>query len=308
MTTIKPKNWEEFQHYKDRSPPWIKLHKKLLDDYEFHRLPVASRALAPMLWLIASEYKDGKFELDYDMLTYRLRMSENDLREAMEPLIKSGHFIVDSATLAVCKPDARLGRGEKSREEADAQARVKHLANETTDDALLLLDRLNEILGIDPAKQINPNWHKTQIRLCREWIALGRTPEQITAIVSAVAERQRGADPNWRASTVKYFDAAVRQGETPKPADPLRGWKPKGSYTEKELDLYRKAAPIAEARNIPEKAWRTPQGRDWTLRLDSFAKSQTKRWPDAWGDPPGHKDCTCPAEILAHFSDVRANT
>jgi hypothetical protein len=53
---IVPNNWAELQHYKDRSPPWIKLHKKLLDNFEFQSLPVASRALAPMLWLLASEH------------------------------------------------------------------------------------------------------------------------------------------------------------------------------------------------------------------------------------------------------------
>ena len=29
-------NWEKFQHYKVRRPPWIKLHHSLLDDYAFH--------------------------------------------------------------------------------------------------------------------------------------------------------------------------------------------------------------------------------------------------------------------------------
>jgi hypothetical protein len=33
------KNWSEFQHYKDRNPPWIKLHRALLDDYAFAALP-----------------------------------------------------------------------------------------------------------------------------------------------------------------------------------------------------------------------------------------------------------------------------
>lgn len=54
-----PRRWSDFQHYKDRRPPWIKLHKALLDDREYQRLPLASRALAPMLWLLASESKDG---------------------------------------------------------------------------------------------------------------------------------------------------------------------------------------------------------------------------------------------------------
>lgn len=57
-----PKNWTSFQHYKDRAPPWIRLHRGLLDDYEFQCLPVASRALAPMLWLLASAETSGEFD------------------------------------------------------------------------------------------------------------------------------------------------------------------------------------------------------------------------------------------------------
>ena len=55
----RPRNWEKFQHYKNRKPPWIKLHHDLIDDREYQRLPIASRALAPQLWLMASESKDG---------------------------------------------------------------------------------------------------------------------------------------------------------------------------------------------------------------------------------------------------------
>lgn len=29
-THFKVRNWEQFQHYKDRNPPWIKLHFALL--------------------------------------------------------------------------------------------------------------------------------------------------------------------------------------------------------------------------------------------------------------------------------------
>ena len=59
---LTPRNWDDFQHYKERRPVWIKLHKNLLDDYEFHCLPVASKALAPLLWLLASEYSDGTID------------------------------------------------------------------------------------------------------------------------------------------------------------------------------------------------------------------------------------------------------
>jgi len=59
MKRLRPKNWNEFQHYKRRHPPWVKLHKRLLDNFEFQSLPLASKALAPMLWLLASEDRQG---------------------------------------------------------------------------------------------------------------------------------------------------------------------------------------------------------------------------------------------------------
>jgi hypothetical protein len=106
---IAPKNWQQFQHYKDRAPPWIKLHHKLLDDFEYQRLPVASRALAPMLWLLASEHQDGVIDADADVLAFRLRISITEVEEALAPLIGKGFFVVvqfDSKPLALCGRDA----------------------------------------------------------------------------------------------------------------------------------------------------------------------------------------------------------
>lgn len=111
MTTITPKNWDTFQHYKDRSPPWIKLHKGLLDDFDYQCLPVASRALAPMLWLLASEHPDGEIDADPKKLAFRLRMAEREVNDALKPLIDKGFFKlnrIDSTTLAERKRDACL--------------------------------------------------------------------------------------------------------------------------------------------------------------------------------------------------------
>ena len=54
MEYIQVKNWEDFQHYKDRTPPWIKLYNHLLDDFEFSCLPDASKAHLLSIWLLAS--------------------------------------------------------------------------------------------------------------------------------------------------------------------------------------------------------------------------------------------------------------
>lgn len=103
---MKPKNWSHFQHYKDRCPPWIKLHKELLNDRAFMTLPTASKALAPLLWLLASESKDGTFDASIDELTFRLRMPESDIKTGLKHLIDKGFFVNDSEVLAECYQDA----------------------------------------------------------------------------------------------------------------------------------------------------------------------------------------------------------
>lgn len=126
MQTLTPKNWGEFQHYKDRSPSWIKLHKKILDDYKFHCLPLASKALAPMLWLLASEYEQGEIEFNTEELAFRLRMKPQEFTEAVKPLIEFGFFNLKgeclqdaSELLAGCLP-----REEKRREEIEKSKRI----------------------------------------------------------------------------------------------------------------------------------------------------------------------------------------
>lgn len=99
---LKPKNWAVFQHYKDRSPPWIKLHRDILNDRKYMCLPVASKALAPMLWLLASESKDGSFDASVEELHFRLRMEEKDIKQGIKALIDSGFFIIVSEVLAEC--------------------------------------------------------------------------------------------------------------------------------------------------------------------------------------------------------------
>jgi hypothetical protein len=100
---ITPKNWDKFQHYKTRNPPWIKLHKELLDDFDWWRLPVASRALAPCIWMYASCFENGIIDADYEKLAFRFRMTTKEVESALKPLIDNGYFIVDSVVLAGCK-------------------------------------------------------------------------------------------------------------------------------------------------------------------------------------------------------------
>jgi hypothetical protein len=110
-----PKGWRDFQHYTNRNPPWIRLHRRLLDDRDFHSLPLASRALAPMLWLLASESLDGSIDGDVSELAFRLRQTEKEIDAALKPLISKGFFVVQqdaSSALADCTEKAPRDRGD----------------------------------------------------------------------------------------------------------------------------------------------------------------------------------------------------
>lgn len=116
---LQPKNWAVFQHYKDRCPPWIKLHRDLLNDRAYMRLPIASKAIAPMLWLLASESKDGVFDGSLDELVFRLHITKKEYQDGIKPLIDNDFFVLVSGVLAERKQSAipeTEGETEKERE------------------------------------------------------------------------------------------------------------------------------------------------------------------------------------------------
>jgi len=57
------KNWNQFQQYKDRDPKWIKLHRDILNDYEFDQLTEIQQNHLMKIWLLASKL-DNKIPHD----------------------------------------------------------------------------------------------------------------------------------------------------------------------------------------------------------------------------------------------------
>lgn len=51
MQYIHVRNWERFQHYKDRTPKWIKLYTELLKDAAYLRLSGRQRGILHGIWL-----------------------------------------------------------------------------------------------------------------------------------------------------------------------------------------------------------------------------------------------------------------
>lgn len=117
---LRIKNWEKFQHYKTRRPPWIKLYRNILDDPEWHKLSGDASKLLAMLWIVASE--NAGVLPDLEKLSFRLRIDDAKLRDSLSTL---SHWVegFDSRMLARRKQDAtpeketeREGETEKETE------------------------------------------------------------------------------------------------------------------------------------------------------------------------------------------------
>ena len=87
------KNWEKFQHYKDRNPPWIRMHKSLLDNQEFHELTPFSSKLLMFLWLLASENVNGYIPLDEKRIAFRTRLPLDEVKVSLDELVGHGFLL-----------------------------------------------------------------------------------------------------------------------------------------------------------------------------------------------------------------------
>lgn len=118
------KNWADHQHYADRNPSWIKLHRALLDDYEFCALPDHAKGHLVLIWLFASQHS-GRVPNDARFLERKIGLNKTlDL----DQLVSAGFLIPEhsaSTALAGCYQGAsetlaleEERRGEKKRKKS----------------------------------------------------------------------------------------------------------------------------------------------------------------------------------------------
>jgi hypothetical protein len=99
MKFLTIKNWKSFQHYKERNPPWIKLHRAILDDYAFCSLPDSAKCHLMLVWLYASQ-NNGQVPIDMPFLERKLSIANLDL----DLLVEHGFLInPDAASVKLAK-------------------------------------------------------------------------------------------------------------------------------------------------------------------------------------------------------------
>lgn len=94
MIFLEIKNWTNFQHYKNRNPPWIKLHYELITSHDWVMWDDASKMLAVVCMMIASR-NEGKVPADE---FYIQKVAHLQKKPDLNPLIESG-FFVDASML-----------------------------------------------------------------------------------------------------------------------------------------------------------------------------------------------------------------
>ena len=119
------KNWDKYQHYKDRNPPWIKLNREVIDDYDICRLQDASRLLQILLWVLASQ-TNNRIPNDPEWIQNRLNLNT---KVNLKELIDKGFIVLEesvmqnaSIVLAKCSPYR-----EETETETETETEVKNI-------------------------------------------------------------------------------------------------------------------------------------------------------------------------------------
>jgi len=183
------RNWGKFQHFKDRRPPWIKLYRDILDDFDWFSLdPAASKTLI-MLWLIASEDNNKSGELPcIKTICFRLRIKESELIQHIKLL---DHWIeTDDINMISDRYQNDIPETETETEEDNIDTNVSIVLN---DDTVHDLQNDNKIL---------PCPHKEIISLYAKHLPMGIQPREWDGARAATLkarwrEKTKRQDLNW---------------------------------------------------------------------------------------------------------------
>jgi uncharacterized phage protein (TIGR02220 family) len=192
-TYYRIKNWERFQHYKDRNPPWIKLHRDLLASETWVSVDDASRVLAIACMLLAAA-TDNQIP---DNPRYIQRVAYLSGPPDFGPLIEVGFLEV--LTDQDFASDASKSQADASKPLAKRSASAQETETETEtetektlpgkpDPASEIIDYLNEKSGRS-FRNVKAN---TELVMAR--IREGATVDEIKAVIDGKV-RAWGNDP-----------------------------------------------------------------------------------------------------------------
>lgn len=159
---------ERWQHYKDRRPPWMKLHIEIFDNYDFGNLPDECKYHLLGIWLLATQI-DNKIPSDNKWIERKIGANST---VDIEMLLALGHLEIhpDSELLARDKQNALAETEAEAETETETEKKTsgkKHTFTE--DDAKAASWMFACIKALNPNhRQPNLDSWANDVRLMRE--------------------------------------------------------------------------------------------------------------------------------------------
>lgn len=140
MATISVKNWERFQHYKDRDPPWIKLYRDMLTSEPWLLGTDLSRLVQVAITLLAARYQnDIPYQFPMLKKVASFDCSEKQFKKSIEYLASVNFLEIRGVTsasnglaqdassmLATCNTETEQSREEKTRAETEQSRKMSN--------------------------------------------------------------------------------------------------------------------------------------------------------------------------------------
>lgn len=225
MPILRVRNWEKFQHYHDRRPPWIKLYVHLLDDLDFDRLSEAAQNALFRIWMLAARVGHP---LPHDP---KLLREKGGIRpKALQELLDGGWVtsieVADSASTdasKVASGDASNGASTDASSRARPRARERESTEterEPTPAAAAARARWESAFDAEQQtaaiafRDTHPHPDAFDLALCK-------IAEPITGngfgfkMVGEAIVRMRENGERWHMSLCVGYCTRLRQGEVP---------------------------------------------------------------------------------------------
>ncbi len=120
----------KYHHCEVRNPPWIRLHRSLLSNYEFNCLQDASKAHLMMIWVLASQHSNA---LPYDA-DWIAREIHAETTVDLDELIEAG-FLEPLGDDASCSQDDSTPLAEREQNGVPRDQRTENRETSTASDS-----------------------------------------------------------------------------------------------------------------------------------------------------------------------------
>lgn len=243
------KGWEEWQSYrKDRgSPPWIKVHRKLLSNHKWSFLSDSEKGQLVSIWIVASD-NDGEVSANPKVLRKICQLDEEPnlakFKELGFLIGACGQYDVKMASTG-CQYDAPEKKQRREETETETEAEKKQRREEASEPIKIIqaFDQArNEFFG-EELKRPYPD--ATDKVFSERFLAAGADAATCLEFFRErfAAMKSSGKNPP---SHLKYFEKAIpehlqklKQDRKKKPDDPVPRKSNRNEIADKQMEWMR---------------------------------------------------------------------